>query len=265
MTQKNRKTIHMLYGVILALLIVAVGVCFIVSCVSIYKSGESRPFSRESVAAQFEKIAIPTYVCIAAVVGGIALNVALPLEKTKLRAKNDPKKKLDRLMKKIDLDMCEPDISKKIRMLILERRIAMIACAVVAIAAFVPVAIHLFNLDHFTVENLNGDVFMAIWIVLGASLVALGSGIACTLFVKYSFEEQIALATSVIAGGNAKAADKASDESKSARSRKWILPAVRFGLLGVGIVFVVLGIFNGGMRDVLEKAIAICTECIGLG
>ncbi|MBQ8341826.1 MAG: thioredoxin [Clostridia bacterium] len=41
--------------------------------------------------------------------------------------------------------------------------------------------------------------------------------------------------------------------------------AVRGVILAVGIVFVVLGVLNGGMADVLGKAIRICTECIGLG
>lgn len=31
------------------------------------------------------------------------------------------------------------------------------------------------------------------------------------------------------------------------------------------VIFIILGIANGGMRDVLFKAINICTECIGLG
>jgi hypothetical protein len=31
------------------------------------------------------------------------------------------------------------------------------------------------------------------------------------------------------------------------------------------LLFIVLGIVNGGMADVLNKAIKICTECIGLG
>ena len=31
------------------------------------------------------------------------------------------------------------------------------------------------------------------------------------------------------------------------------------------VVLVVLGVLNGGMNDVLVKAIHICTECIGLG
>ena len=42
-------------------------------------------------------------------------------------------------------------------------------------------------------------------------------------------------------------------------------PIVRFFLLTVAVLLIVLGIANGGMRDVLIKAIMICTECIGLG
>ena len=39
----------------------------------------------------------------------------------------------------------------------------------------------------------------------------------------------------------------------------------RLVLYIVAIVFIVLGVMNGGLRDVLVKAIAVCTECIGLG
>jgi hypothetical protein len=30
-------------------------------------------------------------------------------------------------------------------------------------------------------------------------------------------------------------------------------------------VLIVLGVLNGGARDVLAKAVKICSECIGLG
>ena len=33
----------------------------------------------------------------------------------------------------------------------------------------------------------------------------------------------------------------------------------------VAIVFIILGVSNGGMNDVLQKAVRICTECIGMG
>ncbi len=40
---------------------------------------------------------------------------------------------------------------------------------------------------------------------------------------------------------------------------------LRADLYAAAIVFIVLGAMNGGLRDVLVKAINICTECIGLG
>ena len=40
---------------------------------------------------------------------------------------------------------------------------------------------------------------------------------------------------------------------------------LRAALLLAGAACVVAGILNGGLRDVLYKAINICTECIGLG
>jgi len=40
---------------------------------------------------------------------------------------------------------------------------------------------------------------------------------------------------------------------------------VRLALFAVAVLLVVLGVTNGGTRDVLIKAINICTECIGLG
>ena len=36
-------------------------------------------------------------------------------------------------------------------------------------------------------------------------------------------------------------------------------------LLGLGIVLVILGVWGDGLAGVIAKAVAICTECIGLG
>ena len=36
-------------------------------------------------------------------------------------------------------------------------------------------------------------------------------------------------------------------------------------LMAAAVVFIILGIMNGSMKDVLVKAIKICTECVGLG
>ncbi len=40
--------------------------------------------------------------------------------------------------------------------------------------------------------------------------------------------------------------------------RRWLILAIAAGLIAAGVL-------NGGLRDVLIKAVNICTECIGLG
>lgn len=52
-------------------------------------------------------------------------------------------------------------------------------------------------------------------------------------------------------------------EKKSPSAGK--LFAARLAILTLAAAFILLGVLNGGARDVLVKAINICTECIGLG
>lgn len=40
---------------------------------------------------------------------------------------------------------------------------------------------------------------------------------------------------------------------------------IRILLYAVAVVLIVLGVMRGEARDVLIKAVKICTECIGLG
>ena len=43
------------------------------------------------------------------------------------------------------------------------------------------------------------------------------------------------------------------------------LRIARIAVLVVAVVFVIAGIMNGSMEDMLIKAVNICTECVGLG
>ena len=43
------------------------------------------------------------------------------------------------------------------------------------------------------------------------------------------------------------------------------IPIIRMIVLILAVVFIIAGIYNGSMQDVLYKTIKICTECIGLG
>ena len=70
-------------------------------------------------------------------------------------------------------------------------------------------------------------------------------------------------------------ADAARKQLREDRSRKKLnvqmqvssrhATSLRAVLLAAAVVFLVLGVLNGSLRDVLLKAINICTECVGLG
>ena len=50
--------------------------------------------------------------------------------------------------------------------------------------------------------------------------------------------------------------------SENETASLWV---VRGCIFIIAVTFIVVGVLNGGMADVLGKAIRICTECIGLG
>ena len=52
-------------------------------------------------------------------------------------------------------------------------------------------------------------------------------------------------------------------QAEASKAKK--LRAVKTALLIIAVIFVIAGIFNGSMEDMLIKAINICTECVRLG
>lgn len=267
MSSKTKGRIHLVYGICLSVLLVAVGVCFALSCISIYGSGPS-PFTRESIAAHFDRIAIPVYICIAGVLGGIVLSLALPLEGGRVKSRRDAEVALDKLTARLDLSVCAPHTSVSIRRERVLRRVTAIVAGVLTVVALVPALVWCVNPTHFSIENLNGDIKAAAALILPCAAVALGVWVVAVLLRGASVARETAAVKAALASSREKAAahdEKAKPDKRKLTSDPRFVWGVRGVVLIVGVVFIVLGVLNGGMADVLGKAIRICTECIGLG
>ena len=286
MTIQTKGRIHLVYGILLSVLILTVGVCFALSCVSIYQSGDS-PFTRESITAHFDRIAPLVYVTLGGIVGGIILAWALPrrdlvvpgeeddpldviverYRRGHYRPVKDPAAVLKRLLARIDEEelshACRASLAKERRV----RRIVGISAAVLSAGAMVPAFVWCCNVDHFSINWLSEDIKTAALFVLPCAAVALGVLVGSTLLRQASFLRETALVKAAIAERKGKAvlAKNASDNRKNLLEKPLVLWGIRGLILAAGILFILLGIFNGGMADVLGKAIRICTECIGLG
>jgi len=52
-----------------------------------------------------------------------------------------------------------------------------------------------------------------------------------------------------------------TERVKSARKRPWLA----FAFLAVGLLWLILGLISGEYWSVVEKAITVCLDCIGIG
>lgn len=254
MSKDNIKNIHLVYGCITALHIVIVGIALIVSCLTIYGSGE-RPFSREVITLAFSQLAIPGLVCLALVVGGIVLQIALPLDHEKAKGIRSEKHTLLRYAGKYAELSAEQQ--KKVSREISLRHTCKIVTAIIIVALAVYPVLYFADWSHFGVTDLNGDILSAVLIVLIPTAMALALVYLCTRLELASIRREIDIYKE-----NSLKPEKIPNADTSDPKKLAIIRAV---LMVAAVVLIILGIANDGVADVLGKAIRICTECIGLG
>ncbi len=271
MSEKTKKIIYLVYGLVQSLLLAVCGGCLIAACLAIYDGG-SGTFSREAVTAQFDRIALPVILCLAGLVAvpvtlwlaGKAFGESLPVvAPRKLKGNVAPADAIRRLSARVDNAVCPAELTaarkKEQTFRLVLRLLAVAVCVVVAI----PCVLYLFSLSNFDDigAGLTEDIVAAMKLVLPAAAVGLSAWIVVTFACHYSLKRELDVVKAALKAAPAK--EKAAAETKSGSGRAvWI---VRAAVLLVAVVFIVLGIVNGGMNDVLQKAIRICTECIGLG
>ena len=225
----------------------------ILSAYTIYNSGD-KPYTPESISAEYAKIAVPLWIAIGAVIAGILLNVALPLPKNKKKALKDPFVQLRILQKKLPAD-CNLTGIKRQREL---RKVYRTGCAILCTIAFMPAITVLCNYDLFTVSNLTPALLRTVFALLIGVIVS-----AVILFILSVIERRSAereIEWTKIALSEAPKAD-----IKVVNNNENKIKIARLILVGAACALIVIGLTQDGFHEVLQKAIRICTECIGLG
>ncbi len=276
MSQKARRVIHILYGIVLTLLLIALGVCMILYCIAIYQSGDS-PFTRELIGACFAVIEIPVWAGIALVVVGFALKVFLPVEPAKVTARRSPATVLRKTASAYDLRTAPYHMQEKMFLLRRRRKRIVIWTVVLSVLAAIPSVVWCVMPEHFGGSDKTAEVLLASLVVLGSTAIGMGICLVSTLMRDKAYRRETDVVVAMIAERSIK---RTTGRKRlhycdlrlpfSIRFRFiwptfWIRWGVRGVILAVALVFIILGIVNGGMTDVLGKAVNICTECIGLG
>ena len=94
---------------------------------------------------------------------------------------------------------------------------------------------------------------------LPLSVIAVGVHIPIAYYAESSAQRELDIMKNYIKENGA---PKVVNNEKNSADYSII---VKCAVVAIAVVFIALGIVNGGMGDVFAKAVKICTECIGLG
>lgn len=275
-TKDKGAKIRRVYEICLAGLTIEVGLLFIVQVWALFSIGE-KAFSRASVAEHFKPIAPFVWLWLVAIVGAVVIWSVFPAPKETAGAALDPKYTLQKLRRRLPETTGDPVSESKKQTI--KRTVVWCVCAAFCIACAIVAIVYLtgditlkaqegFFASHGEAERL---LRATPWVLGGLCAV-----VAASYYDGHSANKEISLVKAEIVENAkkgvkiAKRADKETLFDKLCKKipflkSKWCMVALRAAIGVLAVVLIIIGIDNGGMADVLEKAINICTQCIGLG
>lgn len=256
----TKKRIHTIYGIVLSAAAAIAGICLIVACIGIYRSGGESPFNANSVAAAFQNIAIPVYLFTAIAIGGFILDIFWPIEKPKAPVPKQYDTILQKLHAKLDLQNCPAAFQVTIRNEQKLRKIlAWITLGILALCSVLFLCYGL-NIQNFPKGEETASVKAAMWYFIPCLAIPFGFAIFSAYQQKRSILREIGLVKSAL-----KEASRPAESAPAAtENKKWMF-GIRCGILALAIFLIVFGFINRGYVEVIAKAAAICRECVGLG
>ena len=249
-----------LYLALQAVVCVALVVLLSLSAISIYREGSARKaehpmesvYTPGEVAGKFAPIAPLLFAGLGLLVAGLVLGLK---DESAEKPVKDAELNRDLLIARV----AQPSVAMLTERRT-QKRLMWTGWAVFALC-MVPILIYLVNPAHFPEADLEGMFFALLRVFLPWTAVGLGA-----LAVTSVLSEKSVLRETQAAQAQLKA-EKAAGVAAAPRSvdmpKKTVLPQAI--IIVAAVILIIAGVFNGSARDVLYKAITICTECVGLG
>lgn len=251
MTQDKIKRIHRIYGLGLTVILIIIGALVILSCLDLY-GGMRGSYTPEAIASHYQSVSIPIYIGIAGIVGGIILNMFLPLPRQRTKSLITPRETMLRMRQKVSGSPVKKE--QKLRLLLI------IVTSILFIALMIYPVIYLLTPGHFSREDPNPYVIKAAIVVFVPTLIGLAICWCCQLLLNASYKRETSINRDALISGHR--SEKVQEVNNKFRfNMRWI----QLPLILLAVFFIVIGVMNKGADDVLLKAVAICTECIGIG
>jgi len=263
----TRSKVYLIIQAVLCVFVTAL-LCF--SVVHLYQEGLAQRastnnalawlFTPERIAGQFARIALPFFGSIGFMIAGLVLGMKDPAADTPV---NDIECTRDLLASQVK--ETTDDIRKERSL----QKKYLAAGWILFGMCMIPVLIYVVNPAHFPADGLEqmfSSLLLGIlpWTFLGLAIV---------LFFSFLRSRSMAREVSLLkecAAGERKVTVAASEASvqedvPDGRKKSRLVMWVRVIVLAAAVAMIIAGALNGSLRDVLIKAINLCTECVGLG
>ena len=255
-SQKVQKIIAIATSVCILLL----GIAFIFCTAHLYFTGGDQPYSRESVGKYLLILALPSAITAGLATAGLVMATIKEnaVDGTVARTPSDL---LDSYLAKYDLSDIKGEEADTISK---ERKYRSVYASIaysLSAAIFAVVLVYLSFFANFTVENLNSDAMTAFALSLPLCAVAVGVHVPRLYLSEDSCRRELEAVKKYVRENSPKRVEK----QPNAKGAITATEITRYVIIAASVILIVLGVFNGGMKDVLAKAVKICTECIGLG
>lgn len=282
MKEKHIKILHLVYGTVLSLLIVAFALLTIGCCVLINSSSDNGAYTLRSLIVMALVLIVPFSACVNAIIGGGILHAIFPQEK-KVTSNISTKNVLKNLYKRVHLRTSPKYLVKVVRS---QRGFRYTLLSVVIsniVVCVIGAIIALFFSGIFKDVDAGylPSVIPAILSVLAFAILPFISVVVYKVFAGFTYERELE-AVSEIVKHNTKNNIVVSKKQMSEKTKKTLRIIKRVSIICLqvfivlaAITFIVLGIIFDSKVDetgvfricynLWIKAKNICSECIGLG
>ena len=246
--RKTERILRILISSLLGALWVATGVAFILGTVAIYRSGAA-PYTPKSIAEGFGKIAPLCFSTLAATAVCGVLSLLFP------SAASAHGRHLPSLLRRQRRRTGKRDEAESRRraLLALPFFAVILGSLIFSVVEFVLAASLWGRFSSTAADALSHDVAAQILVLLPPIALSLAAAALYQILARPSVERE----TKTLAALPTVA------EEPPRPSRKLLI--ARTAVLTAAVIFLILGVANGGALDVIGKAVRICAECIGLG
>ncbi len=279
---KNTRTAEKLRlgcEIALSVFTVALAVVFISIIAQIYFSADSDGvmYSREIVWSRLQYAIAPVAVWLVLVVACFVISVLFP----KASAKRPPSaaERVGRLRKRIPNKRRDTADGKYINAehkqyatIELVRIIAYATASAFALGVAIYTIVYISDKSNFTSPKINPDIIKMLRNVLPLIAVGFLLFIGVIIYERATAKRQLGRITNLLVACKGMPISQSPlaarlDKIKAllVKNEKVSVWCVRAAVLVVAVVFIGLGVWDGGANDVLGKAVLLCTECIGLG